>query len=217
MVKTILINGNFPKNLIGGNVNFKEVFSSHNLAKTALLIAIVIVLQYFGSYVQIGTIRFSFVLVPIVLGSIIVGPINGGIIGLGFGIITIIMGLTGYDQFTGFLLQESSIATVLVCVVKSVAAGYFPGLFYRLLSNKNNKAAIYVSAISAPILNTSLFIAGMLLMQKTLYRLEAVQSTNIFYFLFIQAAGVNFIVELAINLLLVPVLSSVIKVLSKEK
>lgn len=64
-------------------MNFKEVFSSRNLAKTAVLLAFVIALQYFGSYIQIGTIRFSFVLVPIVLGSIIIGPVNGGILGLG--------------------------------------------------------------------------------------------------------------------------------------
>lgn len=198
-------------------MNFKEVFSSRNLAKTAVLLAFVIVLQYFGSYIQIGTIRFSFVLVPIVLGSIIIGPVNGGILGLGFGVITIVMGLTGYDPFTGFLLQESPVGTVLVCVIKSVAAGFLPGLFYRLLNKKNGKAAIYVSAVSAPVLNTSIFIIGMLLMYKTLYKLEAVQSTNIFYFLFIQAAGINFIVELLINLLLVPVLSNVIKVLTKEK
>ena len=198
-------------------MNFKEVFSSRNLAKTAVLLAFVIVLQYFGSYIQIGTIRFSFVLVPIVLGSIIIGPVNGGILGLGFGVITIVMGLTGYDPFTGFLLQESPVGTVLVCVIKSVAAGFLPGLFYQLLNKKNGKAAIYVSAVSAPVPNTSIFIIGMLLMYKTLYKLEAVQSTNIFYFLFIQAAGINFIVELLINLLLVPVLSNVIKVLTKEK
>ena len=198
-------------------MNFKEVFSSRNLAKTAVLLAFVIVLQYFGSYIQIGTIRFSFVLVPIVLGSIIIGPVNGGILGLGFGVITIVMGLTGYDPFTGFLLQESPVGTVLVCVIKSVAAGFLPGLFYQLLNKKNGKAAIYVSAVSSPVLNTSIFIIGMLLMYKTLYKLEAVQSTNIFYFLFIQAAGINFIVELLINLLLVPVLSNVIKVLTKEK
>lgn len=51
----------------------KKFFTSRNIAFLAVLTALVVVLQLWGSYIRIGGTNLSFVLVPIVLGAVMVG------------------------------------------------------------------------------------------------------------------------------------------------
>ena len=58
------------------------------MVQLAILLALVIVLQLWGSNVKIGPTSFSLVLIPIVIGGILLGPRGGGLLGLAFGLIT---------------------------------------------------------------------------------------------------------------------------------
>ena len=62
-----------------------KVDSAKNLAALAMLTALVVVLQVFGSYFTIGAVRLSFVLIPIVVGAIVLGPLGGAFLGFVFG------------------------------------------------------------------------------------------------------------------------------------
>lgn len=44
------------------------------LVMTAFLVVIVVVLQYMGSFIHLGTFSVSLVLVPIVIGAALYGP-----------------------------------------------------------------------------------------------------------------------------------------------
>lgn len=44
------------------------------LVMTAFLVVIVVVLQYMGSFIHLGTFSISLVLVPIVIGAALYGP-----------------------------------------------------------------------------------------------------------------------------------------------
>ena len=123
-----------------------KFFTSENIAVLGILAAFVVVLQIFGSYFKIGAVQFSFVLVPIVLGSILTGAIGGAILGFLFGLITLIMGIVGVDQFTFILFSDHPFLTILTCIVKATAAGYLSGLIYSLVSKKNKTAAVFSAA-----------------------------------------------------------------------
>ena len=84
----------------------KKFFTSRNIAFLAVLTALVVVLQLWGSYIRIGGTNLSFVLVPIVLGAVMVGPLAGAFLGLLFGSIVIAMGVTS-DPFTIFLFSQN--------------------------------------------------------------------------------------------------------------
>ncbi len=190
-------------------------FTSKNIAVLGILGAFVVVLQVFGSYFKIGTVQFSFVLVPIVIDAILTGAIGGAILGFLFGIITLIMGIAGVDQFTFILFSDHPFLTILTCIVKATAAGYLSGLIYSLVSKKNKTAAVFSAAALAPIVNTSLFIIGALFMSDTLTENFVQSGTSVMYFLIIGCAGINFLVEFAIDLLLAPSVYRIIKVVKK--
>ena len=192
----------------------KKFFTSRNLAILGVLSAFIVVLQVFGSYIAIGTVRLSFVLVPIVLGGIMTGVLGGAFLGLLFGVITLIMGVAGLDGFTFILFSDHPFLTAATCLVKGMAAGLVSAALYGEIVKLNKTAAVFTAAAAAPIVNTGLFIVGALFMADTL-KANFVQNTSVIYFLFIGCAGVNFLIELAINLLLSPVLLRVIKIVRK--
>ena len=194
----------------------KTFFSAKSITFLAVLLALVIVLQVFSGFFKIGTTSLSFVLIPIVLGGMILGPLYGAILGVAFGVVVIIDALAGLDPFTLILLQERPITTVLLCLIKGTAAGYFSGLIYHLIKNKNKLVASFVAAAAAPIINTGIFILGALLMSETLKNNFVADGQTLMYFLIIVCAGVNFLIELALNLVLAPSINTVENVIEKQ-
>lgn len=177
------------------------------LVLLAIFTAIVIVVQFVGSGIKVGAVSFSLVLIPIVVGGIIIGPKAGAWLGFVFGAITFIGGLTGADAFTAILIQsgiKGAIITALICFGKATAAGLVAGIIYKVLKNKNRFVAVVLSAAAAPIVNTGLFIFGALLLSDVLTQNFLQDGTTVIYFLVIVCAGINFIVEFLVNVVLSP-------------
>lgn len=186
------------------------------MVQLAFLLALVIVLQLFGSSVKIGPTSFSLVLIPIAVGGILLGKGAGAFLGFVFGLITLIAGITGTDAFTQILFQDHPFLTFLVCLGKGTAAGFGAGLIYELLKNKQKFVAVFSAAAIAPILNTGLFILGALLMSDTLSANFVADGSTVIYFLVIGCAGINFIVEFLVNLVVSPGLYQAVNAISKR-
>ena len=193
----------------------KSFFTAKNVTILGVLTAIIVVLQIFGSYFRIGTISLSFVLVPIVIGGILTGVIGGTILGFIFGVITLVMGIVGADQFTFILFSDHPFLTILTCVIKGSAAGFMSGFVYKLLKDKNLTLSTFAASAVAPIVNTGLFIVGAFCMADTLNSNFVAENSNVVYFIFIGCAGINFIIELAINLVLAPSVCKIIKAVKR--
>ncbi len=202
--------------------NFKKFFTAKNIAYFGILTALEIVLLFFGSAIPVGTggATLNFSLLPIVIGAILLGPIAGGLMGLVSGIIITVMVVVGMQgPVFLFLFQEQPVVIVLICLVKTTAAGLVSGFLYRLIQRKNQYVAVFVAALSAPIVNTGLFILGCLCISGAI-ELSAVE----FGFSYSQAFSIiilvfvtyNFFIEFAINLVFAPALSTVVKVVEKQ-
>ena len=145
-----------------------KTFSSKNIATIAILSALIVVIQLITGFIKIGVVNLSFVLIPIVVGAIALSPLCGMILGIVFGFVCFFMGLFGLDGFTYYLISQSPFITFMTCVIKGAAAGYFSGLIFKFVSKKNDLIASILASISAPILNTGLFIVGALIMKDTI-------------------------------------------------
>lgn len=194
----------------------RSYFTAKNVSYLAVLTALIVVLQACSGFFKIGTTSLSFVLVPIVLGGMLLGIGAGAFLGGVFGLVVIFDALGGLDPFTMILLQESPVFTVFLCLAKGIGAGAASALVYKLIAKKNMYAAVIVAAIVAPIVNTGLFILGGLLIGNILKANFIPDGTSVIYFLVIGCAGINFIIEFAINLVLSPALYTVDKVVEKQ-
>ena len=191
------------------------------MVELAMLLALVIVLQLFGGFFKIGPFALSLVLIPIVVGSIVVGPVGGAILGAVFGLVVVIQCATGVDVGGNILWSINPFLTALICLVKGTAAGLVPGLIYRLLTKMNSSVgmsvgAAVVASISAPIVNTGLFLLGLsTFFHSTL--IEWAGGTNVMVYIITGLVGINFLIEFVVNLLVSPAISTVVNVVTKKK
>lgn len=190
------------------------------LSELALLTAIVLVFQMLGGFIHIGPTSVSLVLVPIVIGAILTGPGGGAFLGFVFGLITYSAGVTGTDFFTATLFASQPIATGVICLAKGTLAGLVPGLIYQALSQKNSFLASVLAAAAAPIVNTGIFIlGGLFLVNGTLTENLAAfgaSGQTVVYFLIIGCAGINFIAEFFVNLVVSPAIHTVVRAVDRK-
>lgn len=197
------------------------------MVEIAMLIALVVVLQLLGSFIKIGPLPMSFVLVPIVIGACLLGAKEGAFLGAVFGIITMIMGITGIDAFSFLLWDARPVWFVVLCLLKAIMAGLCSGLVYKLFGKLFDQKHVYIrtvlASVTAPIVNTGIFVVGMLLFFfDTMQGLPALfpdafgQYKNAVQLLFLGLAGVNFIGEFVVNLVLSPAMVRIIDVVKKR-
>ncbi len=192
----------------------KNFFSARNIAYLAVLLALVIVLQAVGGTITIGPCSLNFTLIPIALGAILFGVRGGGLLGLACGIVVLIQVIVG-GGFYAVIWTGNPVVTTITCIVKTTAAGAVAGLVYRLLSPKNKYVAVFLSAGLVPVINTALFIVGMLCMSNVLSAEYGVNGIDILIFILVSLITFNFFIEFAINLLLAPAIHRVVLVAEK--
>ena len=191
----------------------KITFTSKQITGIAILVALIVVLQSLGGTIVIGPVQLNFTLVPIVLGSIIFGPLIGAFLGFLCGFIVLIQVIIGSVTFYALIWANDPVVTTLTCIVKTTLAGYLSGIAYKIVSKKNQTLATFVAAAIVPIVNTGIFIIGCLLMTNSVYAMAGTQ--NVLIFILVSLVTFNFFVEFAINIIVSPALNSVLKIIKK--
>ncbi len=189
---------------------------TQKLAIGAILTAIVIVLQLlavlFNSF-KLLPFSLTFVLIPIVLGAALCGISMSTWLGFVFGVTVLLSGDAA--MFLGFSVK----GTVITVLLKGILCGYVTGVFYKAYSSFNQKCAIWISAIVCPIVNTGIFILGcyIFFLGDLTASAASFGFDNATSLIFIGFCGINFLVELGINLLLNPAITTVINVVKRKK
>ena len=175
---------------------------TRRLAGLAVFTAIVVVLQLLGSFIKVGPFAVSLVLIPIVVGAAVYGVSAGAWLGFVFGVVVTIAVVTGADQGGYIMFSARPVMTVLVCLIKGTAAGYVAGLLYPL-------AGVIVAAAAAPVVNTGLFVLAMVLFYQPQLQAWA-GGTAVATYVVTGLVGVNFLLELGVNLVLSPTITRLI-------
>ncbi len=177
-----------------------------------VMTAIVVVLQLLGSFIKFGVFSISLVLVPIIVGAALYGIGAGAWLGLAFGITVIASG------DAGLFLAANPAGTFVTVLLKGVLAGLAAGAVYKAIEKKNKLAAVITSGICAPVVNTGVFILGCWLFFMPLISewAAAAGAENAGLYVITGVVGVNFFVELAINLVLSTVIVRIINIAKKE-
>lgn len=188
-------------------------FNTQQITLAAILTAIVVVLQLIANFVQpVPGVSITFVLVPVIIGAALLGVWAGAWLGLIFGAVVLIGGAS-------YFLAISWPGTVFTVLVKGCCAGLAAGLTYRLLERINQYFAVFAAAFVCPIVNTGLFLVGCrLFFWETIKEWGiAAGFKNPFAYMILGLAGINFLIELGINLLLAPTILRIINLRKQKK
>ena len=184
----------------------------------ALLMAMVIVLQFVGSMIPPigGTVSISLVLIPIIVGAAIYGPSAGAVLGATFAVVTIINCITGADPGGAMVFQANPILCILVVGGKSVLCGLASGWIYWLLCKKNAYIAMLCAAIVCPVVNTGTFVTCMLLFFKPVLSAWA-GGTDVITYVLTGLVLCNFVPEMFLNVVFSPAGHQITRVVNKTK
>ena len=188
----------------------KKTFDTRSLVTCAILTALVFVLQFMGSFIRVGVFSISLVLVPIVIGSALCGKWAGGWLGLVFGIAVL---LTDSAAF----MAVNPVGTVVTVLVKGALAGFISGMVYDLIAKRNRTIAVACAALACPIVNTGVFLIGCKLFFMGLITgwAEQLGFANAASYMIYGLVGVNFLVEVLVNIVLCPIIVRLINIRKK--
>ena len=190
------------------------------LVFTAIFAAIVVVLQLFVSIPLGPMFTITLTLVPVMLGAILFGPSSGAILGGVFGIVVAIQVSTGAaGPASSMMLAQAPITTIVLCILKGAVAGLVSGLIYKaIMKLKKPRLAVILSAVSCPIVNTSIFCLGLTVFYNNLLHQWTIGEgyANAFTFIMLGMVGLNFVIEFAVNVLLIPVALRMIKIVKQR-
>lgn len=168
------------------------------IAGIGILSAVTVVLAFISNYIPGLAVNINLALIPIVVGACIYGPKSG----LFLGVIDGILICFAPDTLTYFM-THNVIATIILCLLKTGLGGFMSGVFYRLFKDKNDLLAAFMASLILPIVNTGIFILGVVLFFMPIY--------GSFINLIKLVLTFNFLIEFLVNLVLSPTVHRIIK------
>ncbi len=203
--------------------SYKISQKTRKMVSLAMLTAVIIALQVACTFIKFGPFSITLALAPIIVGAALYGVGAGVYLGAVMGLVVFITGIMGLDggavlammSYGGWL---GAVFTPLLCLFKSAAAGAVSALLYKWISRKNSIVAVTLAGIAAPIVNTGIFVLGMLTIfwgyLTTSVGAEGAAAIGI---LFTTWIGINFFVELGVNLVLAVGIDRMIILLSRGR
>ncbi len=192
-------------------------FDTRKMVTTAMLAAIIVVLQLMSGVMNISGFPITLTLVPIIIGATMYGPNTGAILGAAFGIVVSSGVITATDPLGHAMFQYNPVLTLFVCLLKGIAAGYVAGLAYKFFSKRNKKTlGTLIASILCPVVNTCMLCVVMIAFFKGVVTEYAI-ANGIESAMKLIVSGIllmNFLPELLLNIIVSP---GVAKTVSKIK
>ena len=190
---------------------------TQKMVQLAILVAIMLIFAYTPlGYLKVGAIEITFMVLPVAIGTIILGPVCGAILGGLFGLTSFIQ-CFGASPFGALLLSLNPIATFITCMVPRILCGWFSGLIFEALNKKENmkNASYFIASLATALLNTIFFMLciviffwynGTFLSTMNSWALP----TDGLWVFFVAFVGVNGLVEAIVNCLAAGTVSKIV-------
>ena len=146
----------------------KQTSGTRRLTQLALLAALLLVMNFTPlGYLQVGPLSMSLMSIPVAIGAMLMGPVDGAILGGVFGATSFLQAVQGTSPMGSELFAYSPVGSFVVCFVARVLVGLCCGLVYqgmrKILPGKE-KVCAAVGGFSAAFLNTVFFMGFLVLL-----------------------------------------------------
>ena len=172
---------------------------TRKLTQMALLTAIILLMAFTPlGYLRTGVVEITFIMIPVVVGAILMGPGAGAILGGVFGLTSFIQ-CFGMSALGAMLLQVNWFFTFVVCFVPRVLMGWLAGLIFKALYkvDKTRLVSFAVASLSGAVLNTIFFVGSLrLLFYNTVLGMAAESGISVLAFL-LSFVTLNSVLECA--------------------
>ena len=181
--------------------------TTQQIVGTGLLLALEIIFQVIGNYLQFGLVSINLSLVAIVLAAVLYGPLSGAILGFFCGIVVLFSPST-----IAIFMPISPTGTVIACLLKTTLAGLVAGYIYKIFKNKNQLVGIVTASVLVPVINTGIFSIVCLLFFRPILASGAGNESfaSMVTFLIVGFIGWNFLIEIVTTVIVSTILGLVL-------
>ena len=191
------------------------------MVQVALFAALIIILAFtpFLGYIPLGFTRATIIHIPVIIGSLMLGPKKGAFLGLVFGMTSFInntMNPTATSfVFTPFFeLGEvhGGIGSVIICFVPRILVGVVPWYVYRGLERIFGKQMLSLAAagIAGALTNTLLVMNLIYVFFRTAYAAANNVAEGAVYTFILSIIGMNGVPEAVVSAVLVSIICRVL-------
>ena len=184
---------------------------SHGVSQmvyVSLFAAIIVVMSSvpFLGYIPLGIIRATTIHIPVIIGSLLLGPRAGAVLGFVFGL-TSFLSNTFTPNATSFVFTplyslgdaHGSAASLLVCFVPRILVGVVPWLVFRglqaLLKKRGEVASLALAGFAGSMTNTLLVMHMIYLFFADSYAQARGVAENALYGVILTVIGTNGVAE----------------------
>lgn len=203
----------------------KHTSQTLGMVQTALFAALIIILAFtpFLGYIPLGFTRATIIHIPVIIGSLMLGPKKGALLGLVFGLTSFINNTinptaTSFVFTPFFELGEvhGGIGSVIICFIPRILVGVIPYYVYQGLNRVTGKQMISLAAagLSGALTNTLLVMNLIYVFFREAYASANQVAEEAVYTFILSIIGINGIPEAIVAAVLV---SLICRILFKYK
>lgn len=197
----------------------KTKFDVRFLVTLAMLTAIllVMVMTPLGT-LPLGPLSVSFVMIPVAIGAIVLGPVGGMIMGGIFGIASYLQcyGIGVLSGMGAILVEINPFLAFVQRFVPRLLAGLLCGFVYTSVKKGNTTLAGYLTGFCAALFNTVLFMLSLVLcFGSTQYIQGLMGGRNVIVFI-CAFVGIQAVVEMIADTIIVGAISQVLSKIGRK-
>ena len=193
------------------------------MAQTALFMALIVLMAFtpFLGYIPLGFTRATIIHVPVILGSLLLGPKKGALLGGVFGL-TSFVNNTINPTVTSFVFTpfytlgefQGGIGSLIICFIPRILTGVVPYYVYQLFLKKGKKdvsaPGLVCAGFSGALTNTLLVMNLIFLFFREGYgAANGVAETAVYGFI-LSIIGMNGIPEAIVAAILTVLIGKVL-------
>jgi uncharacterized membrane protein len=180
---------------------------TRELVEVSLFVAIIVALWAipFLGYIPLGFTRATTIHIPVIIGSILLGPKKGALLGFVFGL-TSLWTNTFSPTLTSFTFSpfysvgdvSGNFFSLIICFVPRILVGVVPYYVYQLMSKLSKKAqslSLAVAGVAGSLTNTLLVMNMIYLFFSKPYAAAKNVSVDALYGLILSIIGINGVPE----------------------
>lgn len=176
-------------------------------ALTAVLAAIILLMAFTPlGYLRVGPVSITFLVIPVVIGGMTLGPVRGGFLGAVFGATSFAQCFMG-DPFGAALVALNPLAAAAACFVPRILIGVVAGVLFPALHKltKSNAVSFIGTSVAGTLTNTVLFVGMVVGFFQGSYF-----GGSPFWTIFVSFFTFNVALELAVGVIVSAALSAVL-------
>lgn len=183
-----------------------------DIAFLSIMVAIIFILAFTPiGFINLVVIKATIIHIPVIIGSILLGPKKGAILGAAFGLASLLVN-TLMPSLLSFAfsplmpvpgLERGTLLALVVCFVPRILVGIVPWYVYKLVQKcmkkdnekRNNIVSISVAAVAGSMTNTILVMSLIFILFKDAYATMKGISTDAVAGVVLGIVGMNGIPE----------------------